>query len=189
MRRGSHLILGFLFVWLAAVIVSERPKAPLRHSPFGHAGSILAGVTGGHNRNHHDDATDDDLYTWVTEKRPLLVGVVMYIVMLTGIITASVYDRLMQHDEAEPVQLRQAIGYGFTPKTWQGILVSPLIFGVIYVTSHFDHVTPGALVLAYQNGFFWRVIIRRMQPKEDTTQDQNKPRGIDERYVLGSVKQ
>lgn len=78
----------------------------------------------------------------------------LFAVMILGMVAKVVYDNLVKNESPPPL--------GWTlftrPDVLLAIIVSPMVFGAVY---NFVQSAPkgmGAVLFAFQNGFFWKTI-------------------------------
>jgi hypothetical protein len=96
------------------------------------------------------------------QMEPLLLGAGYYAIMLLGIVMGSVYTALDKADEGAQMSFRAILRYGFTPSTWQGMLISPIIFSILVSAGITSSVRWATVLFAFQNGFFWRATMQRV---------------------------
>jgi len=96
----------------------------------------------------------------------LLVGLLYYALTLAGIAAGVVYDALGAVDDGTPITfkyIRQAL---LSARSWRGLVASPLVFLTVYVGVRSSPITTPFVLLAFQNGFFWKAAMSRiMNPK------------------------
>lgn len=95
----------------------------------------------------------------------LFVGTVYYILMLLGTVSGSVFEALENANKSKAIGFRRVLRHAFTPATWQGIIVSPMIFGIIIVAGVSSSISFSTALLAYQNGFFWRATMAALRSR------------------------
>jgi hypothetical protein len=85
----------------------------------------------------------------------------LYFVTLCGIWGRILQMRLSAAGKG-PISMRyELIGSFSEPNLWIAVLVSPIIFVATYKAAAQNPDTVLALVLAFQNGFFWQTILKR----------------------------
>jgi hypothetical protein len=94
---------------------------------------------------------------------PFLLGTLYYLVMICGIFTGSIYDRLSETDAKKQVRLKQLMRHATTAGTWQGVIVSPFIFALMKGAIPDDGFNFSMALLAFENGFFWRATMRKIE--------------------------
>jgi hypothetical protein len=87
-----------------------------------------------------------------------------YLLMLLGMITATAYDALDKENPNKKVNFRRILARISTPGTYQGMLVSPIVFGMLRASLTTDDLTLTMALFAFQNGFFWRSTFTRLRP-------------------------
>ena len=82
---------------------------------------------------------------------------VFYGVMLLGMLASELYNSLTKNQ----------------PINWTGLiaplLVSPIIFGIVYSSLGNLEINVPSLVLSFQNGFFWSAVWKGLQPNQGGT--------------------
>ena len=88
----------------------------------------------------------------------LLRGVLLYAAMLFGMLGVSWYDAL----EGPP---EETIDPQWSRAFVRSAIVSPIIFFAVYKIAQDQPDGAVALLLAFQNGFFWKTILERRAPR------------------------
>ena len=108
------------------------------------------------------------------EYSPVLIGAWYYFLLLIGIVAAATYDVLDHAEPTAPISFQEVLSKAMTSGTYQGMLVSPIVFGFLRASITMSDFTLAMSILAFQNGFFWRSTfqrIRRSQTTEATAAD------------------
>jgi hypothetical protein len=99
---------------------------------------------------------------WVLGWRAVGLGGMYFLLTLAGIAAGVVFDGLATVEENTPLTLRQVLGYLRTARSWRGLVASPLIFLTVYMGVGSNPVTVPFVLLAFQNGFFWKSVMSRL---------------------------
>jgi len=99
---------------------------------------------------------------WVVGAEAFLVGIMYYALTLMGIAAGVVFDALANVKDGTPVPWRQVSGYLASAQSWRGMVASPLIFLTVYMGVRSNPVAVPFILLAFQNGFFWRSAMSRL---------------------------
>jgi len=150
-KRLLQAVLGILLLTLAFVIVTPISR---------HGGIFHHPVSSGKGPVLYEMRLPPAERREATE--PLLLGAGYYAITLLGIVTGSVYTALDKADQDAVTSVRAILRYGFTPSTWQGILISPIIFSILVSAGITGSVRWATMLLAFQNGFFWRSTMQRV---------------------------
>jgi len=83
--------------------------------------------------------------------------------MLAGVLASVLADELAAQGR-RPISITRVILQTLRrPHTWTALVVSPLVFYGVYAQVKYEPDSITALLLAFQNGFFWQNIIARMK--------------------------
>lgn len=96
---------------------------------------------------------------------PLLIGLLYYLATVLGILANAVYDALDMRSSSTPITPRSLLGMAFRAGGWQGIMFSPVIFGLVLGAMKTDAASMSMTLLAFQNGFFWRGTLKKVAEK------------------------
>lgn len=98
---------------------------------------------------------------WTGERFPVKAFVATGGLMLFGIAFGSLFRQIQGRTEAISiaVELRRMWS---SSSFWAAILVSPLVFGGVFVGVGEAPIGPTAYLLAFQNGFFCESVFKRM---------------------------
>jgi hypothetical protein len=102
------------------------------------------------------------------EYSPVLIGAWYYFLLLMGIVAAATYDVLDHAEPSAPISIREVLSKAMTPGTYQGMLVSPIVFGFLRASITMANFTLAMSILAFQNGFFWRSTFQRIRRSQTT---------------------
>jgi hypothetical protein len=90
------------------------------------------------------------------------VGLLYYALTLAGIASGVVFDALSAVDDSTKITWRYIRDCLASARSWRGLIVSPLIFLTVYVGVKSSPVTTPFVLLAFQNGFFWKAAMARI---------------------------
>jgi len=107
-------------------------------------------------------ASPPPISQWVIGSRAVALGCMYFFLTLAGIAAGVVFDGLATVDENAPLTARQVLGLLQTARAWRGIVASPLIFLTVYMGVAGNPVTVPFVLLAFQNGFFWKSVMSRL---------------------------
>lgn len=97
----------------------------------------------------------------------VMVGLLYYALTLAGIAAGVIFDALSALDDSTKVTWRYMRDCLTSARSWRGLIVSPLIFLTVYVGVKSSPVTTPFILLAFQNGFFWKAAMARlMNPQQ-----------------------
>ena len=91
-----------------------------------------------------------------------MVGLLYYALTLAGIAAGVIFDALSAMDDSTKVSWRYIRDCLSSARSWRGLVVSPLIFLSVYVGVKSSPVTTAFILLAFQNGFFWKAAMARL---------------------------
>jgi hypothetical protein len=94
----------------------------------------------------------------------LMVGLLYYALTLAGIAAGVIFDALSAVDDSTKVTSRYIRDCLTSARSWRGLIVSPLIFLTVYVGVKSSPITTPFVLLAFQNGFFWKAAMARLMP-------------------------
>lgn len=94
--------------------------------------------------------------------RALLAGALYYLLTLAGIILGVVFDALGVAEDKAPVGWADIQKSLRTATSWRGIVASPLVFLTVYVGVRSSPISTPFILLAFQNGFFWKMAMSRI---------------------------
>jgi ABC-type Fe3+-siderophore transport system permease subunit len=103
-------------------------------------------------------------------------ALILYGSMVLGIIARELHEFLGQAPEGKP-------GRGKKKRHWyreiwnsrglgQALIVSPLVFFGVYKAANEQPDQVVALILAFQNGFFWKTILERQQSTQEPAKEE-----------------
>jgi hypothetical protein len=90
------------------------------------------------------------------------VGALYYLLTLAGIVAGVVFDALGAEADNTPITLTDIKKSLQTARSWRGLVASPLVFLTVYVGVRSAPVTTPFVLLAFQNGFFWKMAMSRI---------------------------
>jgi hypothetical protein len=90
------------------------------------------------------------------------VGSLYYLLTLAGIVLGVVFDSLGSVEDNAKVTLTDIRKSLSTARSWRGLVASPLVFLTVYVGVRSAPVTTPFVLLAFQNGFFWKMAMSRI---------------------------
>jgi hypothetical protein len=90
------------------------------------------------------------------------VGALYYALTLAGIAAGLMFDALGALPNQTVVTARFIIDSLRSAKSWRGLIASPLVFLTVYVGVKSSPVTTAFVLLAFQNGFFWKAAMSRI---------------------------
>ena len=90
------------------------------------------------------------------------VGSLYYLLTLAGIVLGVVFDSLGSVEDNAKVTLTDILKSLLTARSWRGLVASPLVFLTVYVGVRSAPVTTPFVLLAFQNGFFWKMAMSRI---------------------------
>lgn len=99
---------------------------------------------------------------WVVGIEAVLVGLMYYALTLLGIAAGVVFDALGNVKEGSSVSWTDIRGYLRSVQSWRGLVASPLIFLTVYVGVRGNPIAVPFILLAFQNGFFWKTAMSRL---------------------------
>ncbi|HWW62181.1 MAG TPA: hypothetical protein VN181_12495 [Thermoanaerobaculia bacterium] len=103
--------------------------------------------------------------------KPIALGTAYFLIIAFGIYTGSIYEVLGSMKSDRRMKLRQVVRQAGTVGMWQGIIASPIIFGVVLLlVTTYAFSFPMAF-LAYQNGFFWRATLKKFAEVREKGQE------------------
>ena len=95
-------------------------------------------------------------------------GVILYVTMLIGILAKGLHD-LFDNDK---VGIREVLRLVWRSREFRkAMLVSPLVYFGVYKIAQHQSDTLVAILLAFQNGFFWQSV---MQGNQRGSNDDNE---------------
>lgn len=90
------------------------------------------------------------------------VGLLYYLLTLAGIAAGVVFEALGKVDDDKSMSWPEVRSYLFTARSWRGLIASPLIFLTVYMGVASNPVAVPFILLAFQNGFFWKAAMSRL---------------------------
>lgn len=80
--------------------------------------------------------------------------VALFVAMVVGMVAKAFYDNIVKNERPPSVNWALFL----RPEIALPLIVSPMIFGAIYGFLKDNPSNIGALIFAFQNGFFWKTI-------------------------------
>jgi len=94
--------------------------------------------------------------------RTVCVGALYYLLTLAGIVLGVVFDSLGSVPDNAAVTVADIRKSLQTARSWRGLVASPLVFLTVYVGVRSAPITTPFVLLAFQNGFFWKMAMSRI---------------------------
>ena len=94
--------------------------------------------------------------------RTFWVGALYYALTLAGIAAGLMFDALGALPDQTVVTAKFILDSLRSAKSWRGLIASPLVFLTVYVGVKSSPVTTAFVLLAFQNGFFWKAAMSRI---------------------------
>lgn len=94
--------------------------------------------------------------------KTILVGGLYYLLTLLGIVLGVVFESLGSVADNTRVTLTDVKKSLQTAQSWRGLVASPLVFLTVYVGVRSAPITTPFVLLAFQNGFFWKMAMSRI---------------------------
>jgi hypothetical protein len=102
-----------------------------------------------------------------------LLACFYFLLVLLGIMAGSVFDVLgTQYTSTNRLSAREVAALAFSRTGWQGLLASPIVFALVKVSLPATDFNFGLLLFAFQNGFFWRITLKRLSESPDSDKKQ-----------------
>lgn len=92
----------------------------------------------------------------------LLTALFYFALTIGGIAAGVLSDALAALDENQRVTLSAIAPMLTTARAWKGFIASPLVFLSMYSTLASSPLSAPFLILAFQNGFFWKTVMTRL---------------------------
>jgi len=90
------------------------------------------------------------------------VGLLYYILTVAGIAAGVIFDALGEVQDGSHVTWAQIKSFLLAARSWRGLVASPLIFLTVYMGVGSNPVAVPFILLAFQNGFFWKAAMSRL---------------------------
>src|SRR6266513_4779256 len=90
------------------------------------------------------------------------VGLLYYILTVAGIAAGVIFDALGEVQDGSHVTWAQIKSFLLAARSWRGLVASPLIFLTVYMGVGRNPVAVPFILLAFQNGFFWKAAMSRL---------------------------
>jgi len=94
--------------------------------------------------------------------KAISVGILYYVLTLAGIVLGVVFDSLAAVPDNAAVTFADIKQSLRTARSWRGLVASPLVFLTVYVGVRSAPITTPFVLLAFQNGFFWKMAMSRI---------------------------
>ncbi len=99
----------------------------------------------------------------ITDNRNIR-GISLFVVMCIGIFSKVLHDILKEKENRRERFKLKDVHFAFQRAAFvRALLVSPLVFYVIYDISQSAPDNVAAYLIAYQNGFFWQAVFEKNQ--------------------------
>jgi hypothetical protein len=112
---------------------------------------------------HFLGAAPPPVSEWVVGTRAVSIALLYYGLTVLGIAGGVTFDAL-EKEKSEIVTWDTVKGYLRTPTSWRGLVASPLIFLSVYMGVRSSPISVPFILLAFQNGFFWKSALSRLAP-------------------------
>jgi hypothetical protein len=101
---------------------------------------------------------------WVVGTKAVLIALLYYALTILGIGAGVTFEALEKERAETAISWVHIKGYLRSPNSWRGLVVSPLIFLTVYMGVRSSPITVPFIILAFQNGFFWKATMSRLTP-------------------------
>jgi hypothetical protein len=111
-------------------------------------------------------ASPPETSQWRVGAKTAAIGLFYYLLTLAGIAAGTVFDALAAVDPNQRVTRRQIAKLMATAQSWRGIVASPLVFLTVYMGVASNPLSVPFILLAFQNGFFWKAVMSRLMGQQ-----------------------
>lgn len=102
------------------------------------------------------------MYSIAFAPLPALRIVALAAFMIAGVLSSLLAERVASWPSNRPLRIRTIARQATkSRRAWVAAFVSPIVFYGLYAASRHQPDTVEALLLAYQNGFFWETVLSR----------------------------
>jgi hypothetical protein len=112
---------------------------------------------------HFLGAAPPPVSEWVVGTKAVSIALLYYGLTILGIAAGVTFEAL-EKENSEIVTWHTVKGYLQTPTSWRGLVASPLIFLSVYMGVRSSPISVPFILLAFQNGFFWKSALSRLAP-------------------------
>jgi hypothetical protein len=112
---------------------------------------------------HFLGAAPPPVSEWVVGTKAVSIALLYYSLTILGIAAGVTFEAL-EKEKSEIVNWDTIKGYLRTPTSWRGLVASPLIFLSVYMGVRSSPISVPFILLAFQNGFFWKSALRDWRP-------------------------
>ena len=105
---------------------------------------------------------------WQGTGFPFTQFVSVAVLMLLGIVFGCLFRQIRQRGKERVLIMNELQKVWTSPSLWRALLVSPVVFGILFLIVRDNPGSGPALLLAFQNGFFCESVFKKkFQPDSD----------------------